>query len=325
MSKQVNDEKYGVVRLHQYTILKYGKARSGKTLTGVAESVFSSQVLWSQLVNKYEITKKRALLFENYNNEIFMLRWQEIERSYDFWCSHSDCIPCLFSNIKIYYNGLKSMDLAIEHFRQEKWLPSYTILFMDEIGRWLGVDKSNPNQKIPRINDFICWIGQFCECHLIATEQRPTNAMKDLRGVIGVNERILSMDKTHQAYALLSVLQRFEQIAIRKCWSAETFEILAKIRKWTERVGFLVFKIEAIGNIDLPSVADVDNRTVYLLANTQFKYDSRAFQKVWLASDFADTNTASNSLLVDIHGELAQSLYQKYIEADEKETNKKTV
>ena len=313
ISQHVDDGKYSIVRLEQHAIIKYGKAGSGKSFTGVAEAVFGAQVLWCQINREYEVMKKLLLDHKYANDEKFLINYYELRKSIEFWNSHPEAIPCLFSNIPIESHGRMSMQLEMKHLLQEKWLPSHTMLFLDEIGRWLGVEKSSSANKIEAINDFICWIRQFVEARLIATEQRATNIMIDLRGVVGVNERIISMKKKSTASFLLRIIERVKTRAISKGYSVEFFDKLHRLQKWAERVGFLVFVIEEVGNID-DKEAVTNTREVWILANTPFNYESRAFRYLYLAKDLPDDNEVASSMFVSEYGELAQSLYARYEE-----------
>lgn len=300
-----------IPRTGNYTILKFGQARSGKSFTGVVEAVFTAEALWSELTVKYLEMSRRAKLPKWQADELFMKRWKEVERSFEFWSDRPEWIPCLCSNIKIYKGERRSMDLTREHLDQKKWLPSYCVLFLDEVGRYVTIQESFCGNKPLQLADFVCWCGQFGEFHLIMTEQRPTNVPVDLRGVIGVNEQVVEKEKIFTAEGLLRFIDFLYDVAFRFDLKPTFFDKLFTLKSFAEKIGFWRFKMQVLGNMDLKENRESE-REIFTFADLPFVYDSRAYSELYLAKDFADENTATEGLLLSRESPMARAIYKRY-------------
>ncbi len=307
------------VRLGIYSIVKYGSARTGKTLTTTIEGILTSAALNGLLERKYRRMDKLRL-FEKYNtDEVFMIRWYEVKRSHEHWCNYPERIPCLMSNYKIYWNGQKSQDLYREHFEQKMWAPSYCVWLADELGRWVELSESSVENKPLEICDTICWIGQFYEAHLMATEQRPTAIPIDIRDVVSTYERITSFTIVGKPYLLMKILDKIENFAFKHDLSPYYFYYIDIVRKWGESIGFFKFEFEHQGNISFGTKEEMGTRTQYYFMSMNFKYDSRCYYKLNRAKDLEDENTAVDNLILSDDDKFTKMIHKRYDDRHERD------
>ena len=307
------------IRLGVYSIVKYGSARTGKTLSATIEGLFTSAALFGFLERKYR-RMDNLRLFDYYKtDEVFMTRWYEVKRSYEHWCIHQDRIPCLMSNYTIHWNGQVSQDLYREHFEQKMWSPSYCVWIADELGRWIELSESSIDNKPLEICDTICWIGQFYEAHLIATEQRPTNIPIDIRDVVSTYERITSFSIVGKPYLLMNILDKLEEFSFKHDLSPYCFLYIDIARRWCETIGFFKFKFEYQGNITFGTKDEIGTRTQYYFMSMHFKYDSRCYYNSNKAKDMEDKNTANDTLILSADAPFIKSIHKRYEIREERE------
>lgn len=316
--QSAHDNIYAVVRDWLYSVLKYGPARTGKTLTGVMEGLLTSEVLYIKLCRLYNRMSKLAVLDEYKEDEVFMTRWIEVQRSYLHWEMHPERIPCFMSNIKVYYEGRKSQDFYRAHFEQKMWSPSYVVWFCDELDRWVTLSESAVENKPLELTDTVCWIGQFYECHFIATAQRPTAVPVDIRDVIAEYEQIDCFEKTLQPLLLLRIISWLENFAVKHDMSPYIFQFIDKLDNLAKKIGFFEFNISKQGNITYGSEAQKGTRTDVFFSSMDFKYDSRAYYNLNRAKDLPDENTCVEELILSPDSPFAKMIHSRYDVMNEK-------
>lgn len=300
------------VRLERYTFYRWGEARSGKTLTGVAEAWYTAAALWEDVNEKHFLWSKLVLLPKYASDTLFLKRYNEVNRTFEFWNAHPDLIPCLASNVKIYDKyGRRSLDLTRRHVEQEAWLPSYCAILTDELGSWVLLDESRVGQKPMKLFNFWRWTGQFGEFHIISTGQRPNDCPIDIRGVIGTFERIVDRRVIFRSRTLELLSDVLINVGIKFDLSPKYFGFCKRFKDFVESVGFLRFEIEEQGNMEFGGKSAEIN--VYETPRKlPFKYDSRSYSEIYLAKNKPDENVSSNSMTIEIDSEFAQAIFKTY-------------
>ncbi|MFI3167796.1 MAG: hypothetical protein R3Y32_06735 [Bacillota bacterium] len=285
-----------------------GMARGGKTLLGSAIVVRKSQINWYKLQMQYFKMSKLQWLSKYIDNEVWSARWFEVKDSYEYWISYPEYIPCLLSSIRITDKyGRYSKELHLEHLLQKERIPAYSYILLDEAGSVVGLYYSmNKDQSL--IN-FIRWIGQFCEVHLILTEQRESNIAIDIREVVGAVVMV-EMEKKMQAVKGLQFVEKLVQIGHQKGWSPKAFDCIQKLENWFNKVGYFAFTMYVdYGN-------GVETIHSNMCCNMPYSYESRAFSPLYKALDKSFGENSSDCKLIYPESQMGHSILDYEVKVD---------
>lgn len=265
-----------------YVMTISGMARGGKTLLGTAICYRRSQISWWKLQVKYMKMSKLRWLSEYINDEVWNARWLEVRDSYEYWISHPEYIPCLLSSIRITDKyGRYSKELHMEHLLQKERIPAYSYVFLDEAGSVVGLYFST--NKDQALINFIRWIGQFCEVHLVMTEQRSSNIAIDIREVVGAIVNV-EMNKRMQATKGQMFVEWLVLQGDKHGWSPKAFNRIEKLEKWFNKVGYFAYKY----HVDYGH--GIETIETNMCCNLPYSYESRAFSSLYgaLNKDFGE-------------------------------------
>ncbi len=284
-----------------YVMTISGMARGGKTLLGTAICYRRSQINWHKLQIRYMKMSKLRWLSEYINDEVWQARWLEVRDSYEFWVSHPEYIPCLLSSIRITDKyGRYSKELHKEHLLQKERIPAYSYIFLDEAGSVVGLYYStNKNQEL--IN-FIRWIGQFCEVHLVMTEQRSSNITIDIREVVGAIVNV-EMNKRMQANRGMRFVEWLVLQGDKHGWSPKAFNIIEKLETWFKKVGYFAYKYHVDYGYGVETIK------TNLCCNLPYSYESRAFSPLYKALDMGFGEDYADYRLVYPESQMGQAIF----------------
>ncbi len=258
---------------------------AGYTLVTIAQNLFV------KLITDYHTMAVHVPDWERANDKIQLERWEEVKTAYDYYMSHPERVPCLFSNIPLYVDGRKASVFTVDHLIQKERLPAYTAVFVDEISYM--IDKMLFNKRDQNTDNLAALFRFFRHffgngCRLIATEQDAGNVFKDLRRVMVSNEYILDQE-TLLAPALLSRrLERKRRKLVK--WALrpkKNHKITRKfvddykvLEKRVQSIGFRRYRYITLGNTEHDFVPHTE-RTVYAPAALNFYYYNRTFERLY--------------------------------------------
>ncbi len=304
------------VRLAEYSIVKFGKARSGKTLTSVIEAYFTAVELWAELCSKYLMYSMLVYLRRYYEDEVFMARYEEVNVSYHYWKSRPYLIPCLYSNMDIEDKcGRHCQSLHMEHLDQKERIMAYAVVLVDECGSLLDISLSNDKNKY--LNNLIRWCGQFAEIHFIFTEQRPTNIPIDIRGVVGLNESVKMKRCLKPVFGYI-VVDFLTRLGHNFKYSPKYFHSVNILKKWLDGVGYFKFVFETMGNLDYAR-GKAEKRVCYIYCDLPFSYESRAYSPMYHGLTASVGEDSQGYKLVYPDSQIGQAIIREEL----KETKKK--
>lgn len=268
-----------------------GALGAGKSSLAGYSVVTIAQNLWVKLVTDYHTMAVHVPDWEAAGNKVQLERFEEVKTAYEYYMSHPDRVPCLFSNIPITVDGRKASAFTVDHLIQKKRLPAYTAVFVDEISHM--VDKWLCKKQSSETDDLAAFFRFFRHffgngCRLIATEQDAGNVLKDLRRVMVSNEYILDQETVLGPTLLIRSLERRRRKLVK--WALHpkkskriTVRFVDKykaLEKRVQAIGFRRYRYVSLGNTEHDFVPHTE-MTVYTPAALNFYYYNRTFERLY--------------------------------------------
>lgn len=268
-------------------IVKIGGPGSGKSSSGVYEAVKKAQKAYKNLCWYYWHYSGKAAKWKEQNNTEKLERWQEVKEAFEFYETHLDCVPCLWSNIPLEnLCGLKANKLTLDHLYQRKRLPSFAVLFIDEVGQMLGLDLSV--DKVFDVSDFFRCCRHFGEFYVICTEQSAENIYIDVRRVVGFNQYMQNQAWVCKPYALLFFFNLFKALFTYLQRGAARFSpAMSVVNDLIKHIGFRKYAYSFERNTERKRgmFSDKGVHTFYLPSALNCDYDERTFRKFYKCKD----------------------------------------
>lgn len=268
-----------------------GALGAGKSSLGGYSIVTIAQNLFVQLVTDYHTMAVHVDEWTQANDTVKLERFEEVAAAYDYYMSHPDRVPCLFSNIPITVDGRKSSALTVDHLTQKKRLPAYTAVFIDElsyfIDKWLFNTHNDDTDNLAVLFRFFRhFFGNGCR--LIATEQDSGNALKDLRRVMVSNEYILEQETVLGPKFLSRRLERKRRKLVKwalrpkkqKRITRQFVDKYKRLETHVRSIGFRRYRYVSIGNTE-HDFGSHEVVTVYAPAALNFYYYNRTFERLY--------------------------------------------
>lgn len=268
-----------------------GALGAGKSSLGAYSLVTVAQKLWVQLITDYFTMATHVPEWTAANDTVKLERWEEVQTAFEYYASHPDRVPCLFSTIPIFVGGRRTSELTIEHLTQKQRLPAYTAVFIDELSyfvdKWLFQDRNEDTDALAVLFRFFRhFFGNGCR--LIATEQDSGNALKDLRRVMVSNEYILSQETILAPPRLSRRLERKRRKLVRwalkprknKRITPQQVAAYEKLSAKVRSIGFRRYRYVSIGNTE-HDFGSHEVVTVYTPAALNCYYYDRTFERLY--------------------------------------------
>lgn len=270
-----------------YCILRCGEPGSGKSSSAVYTAIILAQKMWGELSYKYwlNIAHEKEILKSHNNKKIE--DWERVKKSYLYWKSHPEALPCLMSNIPLKIDGKTCVIATRAHLEQELPVPEFAVLFYDEVGSLVRVDEGKKNKPL-EIADFYRWCRQFAEARLISTEQDKRNVYIDARRVTTEN-RYLRKQKAVLKPLLLTLAYKLVKEGILKRMSLKEAEEKSLrfyfFDCFFQALGFRKYQFKTFGSTESGS-SEVEEKGSFILPSLlNGEYDSRYFRSAYRARD----------------------------------------
>lgn len=290
------------INLQNYFVVRCGCPGSGKTSSSIVESYYIACMMWEELKWAYLTTCQKWNKIKSSGNKKNIDNAMFIFKSYNFWNTHKNLIPCLCSNIDITDNCNRSnYHIDKDNLLQKRPIPYMAVVFYDEIGLDFPCSNSSKNRdKWRPVASLGRLTRHFGEFHFIITEQDKSNVFKDLRRVVSENRTMQKQEWVCRAGLLNWFYNRSKRKVIKKCFGKYdqfTLEKVKKIilsRKYKRKVKFLI-KLNVLirscgfrkyryineGNIefnnDLTDISKV--KSFVLNSNMIVNYDDKYYSK----------------------------------------------
>ena len=277
-------------------VYKKGVPRQGKSSTCYYEVVLTAKKMWKELRLKYaeyklKFENKEKLTPEQYDD------WKEVKTAYEY-CVHSDGVPLLWTNVPVRVGKRYSNILTPEHLAGLKKLPFKCCIYIDEVARFLDEGKSlmHGEKKDWDVSNMFALEGHFLGSVIYASSQddnayidimrctlyteimnRQEPACKPiwLTGIKGISEEILfeaNRKKPHPWRALM-----YPYLFFKRLWNNVGFRKYNASRRASRTGNNTLYSGREEGSVFGKS----RNRTFYLPAKLNCKYDDRAFRKLY--------------------------------------------
>lgn len=294
---------------------------AGKTSSMVYESVLKAKKQWKYLCREYKKLRCRKDEIQFWSDSLKKNRALEIIESYEFY-KKSNTVPCLWTTIPVFVNGISSNKLTGEHLVQEKKLPYNITLCMDEISMILPQNLYKKNNE--EIDSILKFGRQFFNGKFSQTEQAKQNEYCGLRRVTTSVQFM-----TRQKWVLKPnfILWLINFITDKKKKIGLKLEIfLRELEEVVKNIGYRKCFYKNLGTEYFKEISKEKNFIAPSNLNL-IKYDDRAFVEGYLAKDKNLEVSKFDSLTFSREEILKTMLPKKYAEikkCNESETKKKS-
>lgn len=285
-------------------VIKIGAPGSGKSSSAGYDAIKLANKMWRNLQYDYWRYSAKIDKWRKQNNIEKLQQWYEIRDAYEFYMSN-DCIPCLWANIPIKdLHDSKANELTYEHLYQEKRLPAFSVLYIDEIGGVLDVDlyKDKPLQA----SNFFRYCRHFGRFIIIGTEQSAENVYIDVRRVVSYHEYMLSQTWVCRPWMLIIFYSIFKFLFPKIPKSAKVFAgFMTEFNNLIRHVGYRKYNYCYEGNTEREqSMFSNRKRTYYLPSPLNYFYDDRTYRNYYLAKDMPLEARIYGSLILQEESDL---------------------
>ena len=235
-----------------------------------------------KLYKLYKANEKRV-------NKDRILRYdlKELEEYINFWDSHEDCIPGLFSTVPIEQDGLHVMELKREHVLQYYRLPYGSVCLYDEAKidfPAIGTPTQEERAEETPGADFISKVRHYGNFHFIFVSQKSSELRKFIRNNVSNNEYLISSEKVLEATALNDFTEWLEDYIFDIPGCKFIYKIIFQLKRFSEKIGFFKFQSYTYSNTETEGgKLDLEDHTYYMPKNKGFVYDSRCYRNNYKA------------------------------------------
>lgn len=328
---------YDMLDLAKYVILRMGEPGTGKSSSGIYDAVIIAERLWKELKFEFWCLKNRiskiysgthlehkviGLTPDNkpiieytriYTGKEDKIKHAiEVVEAYEYYSEH-ECIPCLFSNIPLFKNGVPCNKFTADHLLQKEKLLYKSIAFVDEIGSMLPPELSN--NKIQVIDLFFRFIRQFKDFRIISTEQDGAATLVSARRVTAENKQMIEQKHTLKPIILNWLIDYLETKFVTKKPTDRKVNFIINLKAYVNNVGFRKFKYIDFSNLQVGKKGGNGSRVKSFIAPPKLncEYDNRTFKNLYKCAN-ASANVEQFKRLVLNEEEIFKLFNRQIIE-----------
>lgn len=310
------------LNLSKYVILRMGEPGTGKSSSGIYDAVIIAERLWQEL--KFEfwcIKNKISKIYTGTHLEhkvigldkdkMPIIEYQrvyttnrdkidhtiEIVEAFEYY-SENNCIPCLWSNIPIFKEGISCNKFTADHLLQKSKVLYKSIAFVDEIGSMLPPELSN--NKIQDIDLNFRFTRHFKDFRIISTEQDGNATLVSARRVTAENKQMIEQKHKLKPLILNYLIELLETKFIEKDPTDRKVNLLTNLKTYVNNVGFRKFKYRDFSNLQVGKKGGEGSKVKSFITppNLNCNYDNRTFKNLYKCKiQSAEVTQYSNPVL----------------------------
>lgn len=301
-----------------------GAPGSGKSSSMYHDGIIMAQMSWREICYKVFLIKCHIFKTKKTRSQ----EWDDraIMETYNFYKSHKQFIPCLFSKYTVTdRQGRISQKLTLDHLQAKRKLLYGSVLLYDEIGQDLPamlkfIDDVNKDVDLKKVADFMRYLRHYGNFKIIFTEQDPKNMFIGNRRVTDLNRKFIKQEPAMQPKYLIYIKYflhwLFANIQLRQPkWLTVTLskllgKFLIGFDNFVANIGYRKYTFIDCGNTDYSLVGDKKG-VFYLTPSLNCSYDDRVnkFNYDAVNNDY----NADNSYLNEVQ-DVNEEVYFNFVE-----------
>lgn len=271
--------------LNNVVTVKIGMPGCGKSSSAIYEAVLTAKKMWADVQYKYWEYKSLIGKWKKDGNIQKILEWYEIRDTYEYYITN-ECIPCLWSNIPLMVDGQNVSVLNYDNASQNKKIPSFSVLFFDEVGSIFTTAMSK--DKPLTVADFFRLCRHFGDFRIICTEQDAENIYIDVRRVVSNNIFMIRQKKVNKPL-FLNLIYCFCKSLLPVIYpkgNKKSALFLRWFRLMISFIGAREYRYINQGNTQNDIMEKRERiKKCYLPPHLNAQYDDRTFKNLYLAKD----------------------------------------
>lgn len=294
-----------------------GVPGSGKSSSMCNDALIMAEMAWRQICYEYFLIQRH--IWKPKENRSSEWDKRSICECYEFYISHPEYIPCLYSkreNVIFDNKGRRSQIVTLDHLQGKRKLLYRAVIAYDEIGKDLPamtkfIDEQNKDVNLKEISDFMRYLRHYGNFKVIFTEQDVNNMFIGNRRVTGQNiyfieqknvlrPKIFELLKYFHIW-LISKIQSKHKNKFTKILSVIFSKYILGFDNFLSSLGFRKYKYKIGGNSD-KSLVKEKNGSFVLMPHLNCHYDNRSGKFDYKSANndyFVDNSEINENFIID--------------------------